>query len=90
MYSQRCKEFTRPCSSHGEPNNIEELCSDVHSDNPLHSMFRKEPAAGPVRCLFTHPPYTFSYKKGTGECASARVCSSGSRPATTRGTPRPR
>ena len=50
--------------------NVETLCSDVHSDNPLHSMFRKEPKAGPVRCPFGHPPYTFSYNKGTGECVS--------------------
>lgn len=58
-----------PCPTHGEPN-VEELCSDVHSDNPLHSMFRKEPKAGPVRCPFARPPYTFSYNKGTGECVS--------------------
>ena len=50
--------------------NIDTVCTDVHSDNPLHSMFRKEPKAGPVRCPFGHPPYTFSYNKGTGECQS--------------------
>lgn len=58
-----------PCKNYGD-HNIEELCGDVHSDNPLHSMFRKQPKDGPVRCPFTHPPYTFSYNKGTGECQS--------------------
>lgn len=59
-----------PCKpANGEPN-VEDVCGDVNSDNPLHSMFRKEPKAGPVRCPFSHPPYTFSYNKGTGDCMS--------------------
>ncbi|XP_034234536.1 uncharacterized protein LOC117641381 [Thrips palmi] len=58
-----------PCKDYGDQN-IEQLCGDVHSDNPLHSMFRKQPKDGPVRCPFAHPPYTFSYNKGTGDCQS--------------------
>ncbi|KAI5754692.1 hypothetical protein M8J77_010709 [Diaphorina citri] len=60
---------------------LEDLCNLITGDAPLYSMFRAD--AKPVTCPFSHPPFTFTYSRGSGECnyplSRAEACTEDSR-----------
>ncbi|XP_020280717.1 uncharacterized protein LOC109853237 [Pseudomyrmex gracilis] len=47
--------------------NLEELCVDITSDDPLYSIFRIN--SKPIPCPFSGSSFTFTYNRGYGECA---------------------
>ncbi|XP_017877886.1 uncharacterized protein LOC108623702 [Ceratina calcarata] len=46
---------------------LEDMCSNIKSDDTLYSMFRMN--SKPIPCPFSGPSFTFTYDKGYGECA---------------------
>lgn len=46
------------------------MCGEITGDANLFSMFRAEPADGPVPCPFKGAPFIFTYNRGSGECGS--------------------
>ncbi|XP_026322680.1 uncharacterized protein LOC113232233 isoform X2 [Hyposmocoma kahamanoa] len=59
------------------------ICESISGDAPLYSMFRKEPKPVPVQCPFHPAPFTFTYSRGSGDCANppsrAESCTDDSR-----------
>ncbi|KAL4711191.1 hypothetical protein ACJJTC_019032 [Scirpophaga incertulas] len=59
------------------------ICEQISGDAPLFSMFRKEPRPVPQPCPFHPAPFTFTYNRGTGDCANppsrAEACTDDSR-----------
>lgn len=49
---------------------LDQMCGQITGDASLFSMFRAEPAGGPVPCPFKGAPFTFTYNRGSGECGS--------------------
>jgi len=49
---------------------LDQMCGQITGDANLFSMFRAEPAGGPVPCPFKGAPFTFTYNRGSGECGS--------------------
>lgn len=47
---------------------LEDMCSNINSDDTLNSMFRVN--SQPIPCPFSGPSFTFTYDKGKGECAT--------------------
>ncbi|GLV37026.1 argus [Carabus blaptoides fortunei] len=62
---------------------LTELCYTITGDAALYSMFRKSPEPRPVPCPFKAAPFTFTYNRGSGECANppsrAESCTDDSR-----------
>lgn len=52
---------------HRSPMKLEEMCQATTTDDSLFTMFRLNPT--PIPCPFQGPPFTFTYNRGTGECA---------------------
>ncbi|CAL7946745.1 unnamed protein product [Xylocopa violacea] len=50
-----------------EQTTLEDMCSNIKSDDTLYSMFRVN--SKPIPCPFSGPSFTFTYDKGYGECA---------------------
>ncbi|XP_033199190.1 uncharacterized protein LOC117161629 isoform X1 [Bombus vancouverensis nearcticus] len=50
-----------------EQTTLDEMCSNIKSDDTLYSMFRIN--SKPIPCPFSGPSFTFTYDKGFGECA---------------------
>ncbi|KYM94469.1 hypothetical protein ALC62_14912 [Cyphomyrmex costatus] len=46
---------------------LEDMCSDITSDDMLYSMFRVN--SKPISCPFSGASFTFTYNRGYGECA---------------------
>ncbi|CAG7832761.1 unnamed protein product, partial [Allacma fusca] len=51
-----------------DKDSLESLCSKIHGDAQLYSLFRLD--AAPEECPFTGAPFTFTYNRGYGECKS--------------------
>jgi len=49
---------------------LDQMCGEITGDASLFSMFRAEPADGPVPCPFKGAPFTFTYNRGSGDCGS--------------------
>ena len=47
---------------------LDEMCSNIKSDDTLYSMFRVN--SKPIPCPFSGTSFTFTYDKGFGECAT--------------------
>lgn len=47
---------------------LDEMCSNIKSDDTLYSMFRVN--SKPIPCPFSGSSFTFTYDKGFGECAT--------------------
>ncbi|CAD1472086.1 unnamed protein product [Heterotrigona itama] len=47
---------------------LDEMCSNIKSDDTLYSMFRVN--SKPIPCPFSGASFTFTYDKGFGECAT--------------------
>ncbi|XP_023936992.2 uncharacterized protein LOC112045140 isoform X2 [Bicyclus anynana] len=45
------------------------ICDEISGDAPLYSMFRKEPRPEPEPCPFHPAPFTFTYNRGSSDCA---------------------
>ncbi|XP_011685303.1 PREDICTED: uncharacterized protein LOC105448455 [Wasmannia auropunctata] len=50
-----------------ERTSLEEMCAMITSDDPLISMFRAN--SKPISCPFNGASFTFTYNRGSGECA---------------------
>ncbi|GBP86643.1 hypothetical protein EVAR_81943_1 [Eumeta japonica] len=75
----------RQCSSAycSSKESLSSLCESISGDAPLYSMFRKHPRPTPQACPFRPPPFTFTYSRGSGDCANppsrAESCTDDSR-----------
>ncbi|CAK9799500.1 hypothetical protein ANTPLA_LOCUS1980 [Anthophora plagiata] len=52
---------------YAEQTTLDDMCSNIKSDDTLYSMFRVNSKAIP--CPFSGPSFTFTYDKGYGECS---------------------
>ncbi|CAH2056145.1 unnamed protein product, partial [Iphiclides podalirius] len=66
-----------------EKDSMSSICESISGDAPLYSMFRKEPRPVPQPCPFHPAPFTFTYSRGSGDCANppsrAESCTDDSR-----------
>ncbi|XP_068622025.1 uncharacterized protein [Battus philenor] len=66
-----------------EKDSMSSNCESINGDAPLNSMFRKEPRPVPQPCPFHPAPFTFTYSRGSGDCANppsrAESCTDDSR-----------
>ncbi|XP_011315373.1 uncharacterized protein [Fopius arisanus] len=60
-------QFREVGYGHRSPMKLEEMCQATTTDDSLFTMFRLNPT--PIPCPFQGPPFTFTYNRGTGECA---------------------
>ncbi|CAH0712862.1 unnamed protein product, partial [Brenthis ino] len=52
-----------------QKDSLSSICEEISGDAPLYSMFRKEPRPEPESCPFHPAPFTFTYSRGSGDCA---------------------
>lgn len=66
-----------------ERDSLSTMCESITGDAALYSMFRKEPRPIPEPCPFHPAPFTFTYSRGSGDCANppsrAESCTDDSR-----------
>nr|XP_049707272.1 uncharacterized protein LOC110382384 [Helicoverpa armigera] len=67
----------------GQRDSLSTMCESITGDAALYSMFRKEPRPLPEPCPFHPAPFTFTYSRGSGDCANppsrAESCTDDSR-----------
>lgn len=54
----------------GQRDYLSSMCESITGDAALYSMFRKDPLPQPEACPFRPAPFTFTYNRGTGDCAN--------------------
>ncbi|KAJ8706340.1 hypothetical protein PYW08_010966 [Mythimna loreyi] len=67
----------------GQRDSLSTMCESITGDAALYSMFRKDPRPIPEPCPFHPAPFTFTYSRGSGDCANppsrAESCTDDSR-----------